>query len=96
MNHFFRKALDVKQSLNLEQILYNGQRQNTFNLNDLVSKIGNLVNVNKFYIHCQNISGQQFLDCVNICLDLNYQPVDCPAMENKCKQNLPVIVPNLG
>lgn len=94
MNNFFRKTLEVKRAINLDALLFNGQQIQNIGFSALRNKIASKYHISKFLIHCQKINNVQYLDCVNLCLDLNYQPIDCPGMIIKCEQNKDVVIPD--
>ena len=96
MNHFFQKVIDVKKQVNLDSLFYiDGVAERTFTFNELNTAILNHIGVEKYYIHCENLNGVQYLDCLRICLDLNYNYIDCPENTVSCKTAEDVIIPQL-
>ena len=98
MNHYFQKVMDVKAKVaTLDNILYtNGQSEKTFSFDDLNSQILNLIGVEKYYIHCESKGGVQYLDTIEVCLDLSYNYVDCPTSTVACTTTSDVVVPQLS
>lgn len=97
MNHFFQKVIDVKAKVNLDSLLYtDGEAEKTFKFDDLNAAILNHIGVEKYYIHCQTKSSVQYLDVIEICLDLSYNYVDCPEYTNNCKTTEDVVVPQIS
>ena len=96
MNHFFEKVLDVKAKINLDSVLYtDGVAEKTFTFDELNAAILNHIGVEKYYIHCEAQNGIQYLDCIQVCLDLSYNYVDCPENTVACKTAEDVVVPQL-
>ena len=97
MNHYFQKVMDVKTKVNLESVLYtDGQSEKTFSFDDLNSQILNHIGVEKYYIHCETKNGVQYLDTIEVCLDLSYNFVDCPTSTVACTTTSDVVVPQLS
>lgn len=89
--------MDVKKKVNLESLIYSdGVPERTFHFQDLNAAILNHIGVEKYYIHCETLNGVQYLDCIRVCLDLNYNYIDCPETTAHCKTDEDVVVPQLN
>lgn len=97
MNRYLQKALDLKAKVGLDSLIYtDGVAERSFNFEDLNTLILNHIGVEKYYIHCKFLNGVQYLDTIEICLDLSYNYIDCPTSTVACKNTADVVVPQLA
>lgn len=92
MNGFFRKAIDLKKELKLDEIIFNGQQEQFFGFGRLQIKIQQAFGVKNFFIECETLNETQYLSSISICLALNYKPMNCHEMLIKCDQNKEIII----
>ncbi len=92
MNNYFRKAIEIKKQLKLDPLIFNGEQKQFFRFKNLEFKIQLNLGIQYFFIECKFVDGVQYLISISICLDLQYNPMDCHRMIRKCNRNTEIII----
>lgn len=89
MNDYFQKVISVKNSLNIESVIFTQQtpeRQTT--LSDIKSGLSNLLGVSNFDLTCKS----NLLVEIRFCLGLDYKPIECPSADIQCSSSSPITI----
>lgn len=87
MNAFFTKALDLKDSLDLKDILFAGSMEMgayKFSHDGLMKAVSTKIDVKDFLIECVYNSQKkmQALQSIEVCYNLQFEAVDCSSVRN--------------
>jgi len=89
---FLRLGVELSSIYNIYEMLANmgiyPSNSQTFFVEAIIDAISRQIGGKSFYLDClDDEHGRQYLQEVRLCLDLNYQIIDCPvkSVENRCK-----------
>jgi len=82
INEFFSSVVDLAQKLDIYTALYRGgiipDLVRQYNISEVQTALQATFKIEYAVINCEYNGNQQYLDSIYLCLDLNYDVVDCP------------------
>merc|ERR1712032_737970 len=62
--------------------------QKVYKLTEVRKVIEEFLKVKKFDMQCEKNNTTSYFSGVRFCLDLDYNPIDCPKVSNSCRKNI--------
>jgi len=93
MNEYFALVMKIKTEAGLEDLFFSDRTSERmeFQLEDVMGLIQGRFSVTGVELECEEINGEQYLTEARVCLDLEYNYIDCPNLIASCKPGTVIV-----
>jgi hypothetical protein len=84
MNAYFKLVLSLKDNSGIDAALFSDGNSYEASLSTIQAKISQALGVQTFDLYCRNYNGGKILTEIRWCIDLDYNPMECPSQIIQC------------